>query len=156
RPTGSTLSVAMLEPINTFNWIVPDRLGVCPHPSVSQPALDALHGHRISLIINLHERPNRAELLQSLGPRQLPLPVADSFPPPQPQLDLGVAEISSALAAGERVVVHCGAGLGRSGTLLAAYFVHTGLSPEVAIDHVRAARPGSIETAEQEAAVARY
>jgi protein-tyrosine phosphatase len=64
-----------------------------------------------------------------------------------------VAVIDDALSRGVRVAVHCGAGLGRSGTLLAAYLVSQGAAPDAAIADVRAARPGSIETDEQEAAV---
>jgi protein tyrosine phosphatase len=52
-----------------------------------------------------------------------------------------------------RVAVHCGAGLGRSGTPIAAYLVSQGAAPDDAIALVRARRPGSIETAEQEVAV---
>ena len=51
------------------------------------------------------------------------------------------------------VAVHCGAGLGRTGTVVAAYFVTRGLGPREAIVKVRDLRPGSIETVEQERAV---
>jgi atypical dual specificity phosphatase len=150
--THPTLSA----PLNIFNWVVPNQLAACVHPGVSRPALETLREHGFSLIVNLHERANALDVIQSLGAREVHLPVADSLPPTQAQLDEGVAEIARALGAGERVVVHCAAGLGRSGTLLAAYFVHAGLSPDVAIERVRTARPGSVETAEQEAAVATY
>ena len=58
-----------------------------------------------------------------------------------------------AVNAGQAVAVHCGAGLGRTGTLVACYLVAGGLSAEEAIAKVRRLRPGSIETLEQEAAV---
>jgi len=57
------------------------------------------------------------------------------------------------LAEGRRVVVHCLGGLGRSGTVAARILVEFGMEPNDAIAAVRAARPGAIETPEQEAYV---
>jgi len=45
--------------------------------------------------------------------------------------------------------VHCGAGLGRTGTVLACYLISRGLCAEHAIDRVRDARPGAIEAINQ-------
>ena len=44
------------------------------------------------------------------------------------------------------VVVHCGAGLGRTGTVVAAFLAAQGMPPEEAIREVRRLRPGSLET----------
>ena len=55
------------------------------------------------------------------------------------------------LAAGEKVVLHCFAGLGRSGLVAARLLIELGEAPSQAIDRVRAARPGAVQTAEQEA-----
>jgi ADP-ribosylglycohydrolase len=54
------------------------------------------------------------------------------------------------LLQGARVLLHCRAGLGRSGMVAARLLVELGADPEAAIDAVRAARPGAIETAAQE------
>lgn len=54
------------------------------------------------------------------------------------------------LIAGQRVLVHCRGGFGRAGTVAAQLLVELGATPQDAIRRVRAARPGAIETAEQE------
>ncbi len=61
--------------------------------------------------------------------------------------------LAARLQAGETVVIHCAAGLGRSGMLAAQWLVRAGLDPDDAIARVRAARPGTIETDDQADAV---
>jgi len=123
----------------------------CAYPR-REAALAGLARQGVSLLINLHERPHDPGRLARHGLTELRLPVADFTPPSPAQLDRGVA----ATAAGERVAVHCGAGKGRTGTLLACYLVSQGLDADAAIAHVRAARPGSVETRAQAAAVEAY
>lgn len=53
------------------------------------------------------------------------------------------------LDADERIVVHCQAGMGRSGAVAARLLVERGMPPEQAIMAVRRARPGAIENDEQ-------
>jgi atypical dual specificity phosphatase len=141
-----------VEP-HVFDWLLADRLGVCVNPSVSVTAATELKVRDIGLLVNLHEMPDPSDLLSRLSATSVHLPVQNSDPPSQAQLDAGVAAIREAIERGTRVAVHCGAGLGRSGTLLAAYLVSDGETPDVAIARVRAARPGAIETLEQERAV---
>ena len=77
------------------------------------------------------------------------VPPAQLFAPMQPQM----RTVQDALARGERVLVHCAAGLGRTGTVAAALLVASGVEPQAAIARVREVRPGTLETAEQEAFV---
>ena len=46
--------------------------------------------------------------------------------------------------------VHCRGGLGRAGMISARLLVESGVEPNAAIERVRAARPGAIETPQQE------
>src|SRR5205823_2071865 len=67
------------------------------------------------------------------------------------QVAQAVAAIDHFLDNGRAVAVHCGAGLGRTGTILACYLAAQGLSSDEALATVRAQQPGSVETPEQEA-----
>jgi len=98
------------------------------------------------MIVSLTEDALHAE---SFGFSSLHLPVVDMAAPTVEQLKGVVSVISEQLAAGERVSVHCTAGKGRTGTFLAAYFIHQGMKPAQAIDRIRSLRPGSIETEDQ-------
>jgi ADP-ribosyl-[dinitrogen reductase] hydrolase len=54
------------------------------------------------------------------------------------------------LLGGESIVVHCRGGLGRTGLVAARLLIELGESPKGALSRVRAARPGAVETREQE------
>jgi protein-tyrosine phosphatase len=50
---------------------------------------------------------------------------------------------------GDHIVIHCRAGLGRTGLLAACCLIARGHAPDAAVTIVRAARAGTVETAEQ-------
>lgn len=58
--------------------------------------------------------------------------------------------VMNALSGGGRVVLHCAAGLGRTGMIAAKLLMALGVEGGDAVAQVRRARPGTIETAEQE------
>ena len=134
------------------DWVIEERVLACAYPR-REGTLRALAGRGVGTLVNLHRRPHDAARLQRHGLTEIHLPVRDFAAPTPEQLRAGVAAVDQALAGGGRVAVHCGAGLGRTGTLLACCLVGCGLDPEAAIGRVRAARPGAIETAAQVAAV---
>ena len=59
-------------------------------------------------------------------------------------------DILRALQHGERIIVHCAGGLGRSGMIAAKLMTAFGVAADDAMAQVRKLRPGAIETREQE------
>ena len=137
-----------------ITWFEGGTLAACRYPD--EKSLRELAASGVSLLINLHERAHAAERLAAYGMTQVHLPVRDFTPPTREQLESGVTAMIAELDAGGRVAVHCGGGLGRTGTLMACYFVARGALAEDAIAQIRTARPGSVETPEQVAAVHAY
>ncbi len=137
------------------SWIERESLLACVYPR-DDAALATLAAGGVTVLVNLHEQAHEPASLLRHGLTEVHLPVRDFTPPSPGQLDAGVAAIEEGLAEGKRVAVHCAGGLGRTGTLLACYLVSRGATPDEAIARVRAARPGSVETAAQEAAVTAY
>jgi atypical dual specificity phosphatase len=137
---------------DAVTWFEEGRVAACRYPR-SEAALRGLAERGVQLVVNLHPRAHVAGQLERLGLVELHLPVADFTPPTAEQLEQGVSPMQEALDAGQCVAVHCGGGLGRTGTLVACYLVSRGHSAEEAMAMVRRARPGSIETRAQEAAV---
>ena len=73
------------------------------------------------------------------------------------QMDRIARWLDGAFAAGGRAVLHCVAGLGRSGMVAASYLARRGMSADAAIALVRERRsPRAVETAAQEEFVHRY
>lgn len=60
------------------------------------------------------------------------------------------AMIHQILDRGGKVLVHCKGGLGRAGTVAAMLLVERGEGPSMALCRIREARPGAVETDEQE------
>lgn len=123
-----------------FAWLVPGRLAGAPQPGVVQSMdfdLKALRGCGVTVLITLTENDLPQEPLQRHGLRNLHLPVRDHESPSVAQIQMLLARMSAMLRAGEVLAVHCLAGLGRTGTVLAAWLVREGLTADEALRRVR-------------------
>jgi atypical dual specificity phosphatase len=151
--SGRSLAQTMTTSLPSFSWVIEGSLGAMSWPHDLNACLEALRERGVGVLISLTEYSPRQALLEEFGVEHHHVPVPDFEAPTPAQIRLFVATVDRARAAGQRVVVHCQAGLGRTGTMLAAYRVSQGLTAEDAIAEIRRLRPGSIETPEQEAAV---
>ncbi len=148
-----------ISPSAGFSWIVPGELAAMPLPGRDRPLdQDAafMEQEGVRLLVSLTEEPpDRATLIaHSIEPFHIP--VQDYTPPSPEQMTEFVERVEASVAAGESVGVHCTAGLGRSGTMAAAYLVSRGATADDAITTIRELRPGSIETEAQEDAIRRF
>ncbi len=154
--TKAPVSTEPLPPSEGFSWVVPGELAAMPLPGRNRPLdQDAafLEQEGITVLVSLTDERPDGEILASNAIRQEHFPVEDYTPPTLQQMIEFTALVEASAAAGDPVGVHCTAGLGRSGTMAAAYLVSKGATADEAIATLRELRPGSVETPEQEEAV---
>lgn len=144
-----------LSPPTGFSWFDRPYLAAMARPD-GPDELTWLRRQGIQLLVSLTEDPLRRDWVDDAGLLAMHVPVDDMTAPTQEQLHRCVSAIARARQQGMGVGVHCGAGLGRTGTVLAAYLVNQGFTARAAVERVRELRPNSVETHEQEEAVAEF
>lgn len=138
-----------------LTWIVPHRIAAMARPTEVEMARLSRDG--VTAVLSLtEEAASIGRWAAAEGLRWLHVPVQDFDAPSMQQVDQAVGFITGELEREGAVVVHCGAGLGRTGTIVACYLVAAGRSSDAAIARVRDARPGSIETAAQEDLIRKF
>lgn len=139
--------------LDNFSYVIDGVLAGCAHPgsfgSCSE-GLRELKAEGIAALVSLDETGVAPHLIADADLHHLHLPIPDFGTPSVSQARDFIQFVRRERQEGHAVAVHCRAGYGRTGTMLACFLVSEGCTPDDAIDQVRDVRPGSIETAEQE------
>jgi len=111
--------------------------------------LPVLYSAGVRAVVSLLNIPSDASVYESAGFSFLCLPVPDGGAPTADQASEFVRFVREQHAAQRPVAVHCEAGLGRTGTMLALYLISEGESAAAAIQAVRAVERVAVETLRQ-------
>ncbi|MCC7240126.1 MAG: dual specificity protein phosphatase family protein [Planctomycetia bacterium] len=139
-----------------FSWVIEGEIAGMARPISLVSDLEFLKDNGIEAIVSLTELPLHKTFIEEFGFEYKHIPVVDLTSPTQGQIDEFVAFINSLTSSKKKTVVHCDAGIGRTGTMLACYLVSKGYSAQKAVTEVRRKRPGSVETLEQEDTIIKY
>lgn len=153
-----------MDAIRNFSWIIDGELAgmACPYFADTEPGdspgedVQFLREAGVRALVGLTAGGPSQNLARAFGFDYLFIPVPDMTPPSMDQLEQAVRFIDAMRRQGKATAVFCGAGYGRTGTVLAAYLVSLGREPGEAIAEVRTLRPHSIETVSQEQAIADF
>ena len=134
-----------------FVWIEKGKLAGSGYPA-SRSQVEWLARAGVRSILSLTEEALPAAWTEGLGITAGHVSMADHQPPSVEAMGEGVSFIQRELAAGRPVLVHCLAGEGRTGCVLAAYLIRTrGVSPEEAIATLRRLKPEFVEWRQEQA-----
>ncbi len=142
-----------------FHWVLPNLLGGMQRPGLLRPLaddLEALHALGCKVLVNLTRRAPDVAGLAAYGIESHHQPIVDMSVPTLEQAYELCRRIEDWVGRGLPTVVHCKAGLGRTGTILACCLVLRGENSVRAVQRVRASNPAAIQTPEQLAFVSQF
>ncbi len=142
--------------IRNFSWLIEGEIAGMAKPASSVNDFEFLREEGLEAIVSLSEIPLSEVLIEEFGFTVKHIPIRDFEAPTLEQIEDFITFAEKARGEGKKLAVHCDAGIGRTGTILACYLISKGYSAIKAIEVVRIKRPGSIETIEQEGLVVKY
>lgn len=138
-----------------FSWVVEGKLAASGLPS-SKSQVRWIEDQGVNSILTLTESPLAREWLEGTSLTAKHVGMLDHDPPSQDALRESTRFIASQISGGKTVLVHCLAGVGRTGSVIVAYMIeYQGKTADEAMALLREMRPGSVEDA-QESAVREY
>jgi atypical dual specificity phosphatase len=142
-----------------FRWLHKGRLGGMPRPGLLRDLdrdLEAVRRVGVRVLISLEEDPPDPEPAARFGLSLLHFPIPDMRPPEIGQAMELCRALDEPLRAGTPAAVHCRAGLGRTGTVLACRLIWEGAGPAEALEAVRRIEPRWVQSDEQVAFLPRF
>ena len=139
---------------DNFSWLIKNKLAGSAIPT-SIKEIDWVIEQGVKSIVTIREEPLDDDWIKNVN--YLHVMSNDMGVPEFDDLTNAVDFIHKRLNDKEPVMVHCLAGLGRTGTILASYLVkYENMSADKAIEKVREIRPGSIQSYPQEEIIFRF
>ncbi len=141
------------KPTN-FSWFIEETLAGSGMPT-THDELEWVLKQGVKSIVTMTENALPESWVEDVN--YLHVPTTDLTSPDMDKIDTAVDFIHKRINNKEPVMVHCAAGMGRTGTVLACYLVkYQKYSAKDAIEKVRTERPGSIQSEVQELAIQFY